>query len=419
MHVLLVTTGVAGDVHPFLSTGAALVRRGHLVTLASDGGYRAFAERAGLGFASLGAAPGPNDLSERTRREMTKPGKASIAYLRDIVGPRLVPMFRVLDAMCSRDRPDVIACHHTAFCVPWVARRHEIPWAMGAVAPGSLPSVEEPNMYPGMPDRDRYPRWSIRLGMALATRSIARAVDPAINRARAELGMDPGRRFLFDEMLSGGATLGFWSRTFRAEAGDDPRGTHIVGFPWFDGAADDAWRLPIERFLAGGEAPVLVTMGTSVPHAVKPMLAAAARACAALGRRALLLAGRAEFIPEGLGPHAMAMAYAPIGEVLPRCASAIHHGGLGTLARCLRAGVPMICVPHLHDQFDNARRARMLGVSITLRASRATEAGFAEALQRLLHSTPMREASRRVALAMGDEDGGEGAASVLEGLASG
>lgn len=418
MHALLVTFGVAGDVHPFIAVGRALVGCGCRVTLASDEPVRPLADASGFSFISLGTADAP--VSDRLRRDLSHRMRASLAYLRRVVIPRLPAMHATLDRFVARDRPDVIACHHTALCVPWIAAHRRVPWAMAAVAPASWTSVDQPNVYPGMPDRDRMPALITRVGVAVGSWATSRIVDPGLTEVRRELGLPPARRALFDEMFSGGANLGLWSPRLRPPASDDKPRSHVVGFPWFDAPAPDAgWRAEFERFAQQGPAPVLVTAGTSLPDVAPAFLLAAARACAAAGRPALVLAGRRELIPPGLPPDTLALPFAPLSEVLPRCAAAIHHGGLGTAARCLRSGVPMVCVPHVHDQFDNAARCRRSGASLTLDRDRADERRLAAALRRLLDEPSYHLSARSMAEHLAHEDGGPVAAQLLLGLVSG
>ncbi|HJY34289.1 MAG TPA: nucleotide disphospho-sugar-binding domain-containing protein, partial [Vicinamibacterales bacterium] len=49
-------------------------------------------------------------------------------------------------------------------------------------------------------------------------------------------------------------------------------------------------------------------------------------------------------------------------DVLPRCAALVSHGGIGTLAQGLAAGVPQLTMPMGFDQPDNATRLERLGV---------------------------------------------------------
>ena len=54
--------------------------------------------------------------------------------------------------------------------------------------------------------------------------------------------------------------------------------------------------------------------------------------------------------------------YLPFSEVLPRAAMLVYHGGIGTLAQTIKAGIPHLVVPNGHDQFDNAFRIEGLGL---------------------------------------------------------
>ena len=55
--------------------------------------------------------------------------------------------------------------------------------------------------------------------------------------------------------------------------------------------------------------------------------------------------------------------YAPYSALFSRASLVVHQGGVGTTAQCLRAGRPMLIMPYSHDQPDNARRMRRMGVA--------------------------------------------------------
>ena len=95
------------------------------------------------------------------------------------------------------------------------------------------------------------------------------------------------------------------------------------------------------------------------------------KACEQLGHRAVLFTGSPEMratLPTPLPPSMHAVEYAPHAAVFPRAAAVIHHGGIGTSTEALRAGRPMLVVPHGFDQYDNAERLKQLGVAHTLAA---------------------------------------------------
>ena len=67
-----------------------------------------------------------------------------------------------------------------------------------------------------------------------------------------------------------------------------------------------------------------------------------------------------------LPPGALHLPYVPFSALLPRLSGLVHHGGIGTSAQALAAGIPQLVVPFAHDQFDNAARLRRLGVAVSL-----------------------------------------------------
>jgi UDP:flavonoid glycosyltransferase YjiC (YdhE family) len=48
----------------------------------------------------------------------------------------------------------------------------------------------------------------------------------------------------------------------------------------------------------------------------------------------------------------------------------VHHGGIGTLAQAVKAGIPQLIVPNAHDQFDNGWRIEGLGLGRSIPQTR-------------------------------------------------
>lgn len=413
MHALITSFGAAGDVYPFLGLADGLRRLNHRVTLALEPAYAWAADALGARFVSLGE---PEQPPEGRAARMMRSHAAAIAFIRHYVIARIPRTLAAIEPALRDERPDVVVCHHSAgLGVPWIARRAGIPFAMGAVAPASWTSIHQPTMYPGMPDRDTYASWAIRLGVAVGSRLMSAAIDPHVNRVRRSLGFGAGRRYLFDEMFTGVANLGFWSPLFRHAAPDDPTRSTITGFTSID--RPDAPEAPSEpsltRFLASGDPPIIFTLGTSVPHALERFFDTAVSACRELGVRGVLLTGRPDVRLPSLPSSIIALEFAPLAPLLPRVCAVVHHGGLGTIAACLRAGAPMLCVPHLYDQFDNSRRARLLGLSRTLPGSQLNSGKLRAALQNILADEVVRRRAREIQAQIVQENPNDSAARAL------
>ena len=118
----------------------------------------------------------------------------------------------------------------------------------------------------------------------------------------------------------------------------------------------------LENFLSSGEPPVAWTHGSAnfdIQHFQSRALAISQE----LKLRCLLLSMDP---PDGLLPAgAFHIAHARFEDLFPRCCAVVHHGGIGTTAKCIAAGVPQLIIPRSHDQPDNAARIVRLGLGNT------------------------------------------------------
>jgi rhamnosyltransferase subunit B len=96
--------------------------------------------------------------------------------------------------------------------------------------------------------------------------------------------------------------------------------------------------------------------------------------------------------------------YAPLSHLLPHAAAIVHHGGIGTLAQALAAGIPQLIIPYALDQPENASRVRALGVGDSIAMHRADEKGLSEKLTSLLESESVHRAVRGYAAKIAGQD---------------
>lgn len=100
---------------------------------------------------------------------------------------------------------------------------------------------------------------------------------------------------------------------------------------------------------------------------------------------------------EPLPSNARAERYLPQAEVLPRCSLVVTHGGSGSMLGALAHGLPMLVVPRLADQFDNATSAAQAGAARVLMPDQLEEPAIREAVDALLNDQGYRRAARLVA----------------------
>jgi hypothetical protein len=140
-------------------------------------------------------------------------------------------------------------------------------------------------------------------------------------------------------------------------AGASPdRSTGVSGELSAVGVAGLSGRL--RRFLDEGEPPVFVGFGSMTAPGLSEHVG---EFLARLGRRVVVQRGAAGLSAEGA--DVLVVDDEPHGPLFPRVAVVVHHGGAGTTAATLRAGVPSVCVPFTADQPFWAKRLVALGAA--------------------------------------------------------
>jgi UDP:flavonoid glycosyltransferase YjiC (YdhE family) len=103
-------------------------------------------------------------------------------------------------------------------------------------------------------------------------------------------------------------------------------------------------------------------------------------------------------------------------RTMPGCAAVISHGGHGTLAQALIAGVPVVCSPAGGDMGENSARVARTGAGVSLPRRLATPAGVRLAVHRLLADARYADGAKPLAEWAQRHRGPEAAAKALAGL---
>jgi rhamnosyltransferase subunit B len=184
---------------------------------------------------------------------------------------------------------------------------------------------------------------------------------PPLNAFRAELGLPPVVRLFGRWMHSPQRVIGLFPAWFAPPQPDWPPNLSLTGF--VDYQPEDAPLTPeTEAFLARGDAPIVFTPGSAMQHGDR-FFRAAIEASQRLGKRAILLTRFREQLPAKLPDGFLHVAWVQLGRLLPYADALVYHGGMGTMAQALKAGLPQLIVPFAHDQPDNANRLKALGIA--------------------------------------------------------
>jgi rhamnosyltransferase subunit B len=230
-------------------------------------------------------------------------------------------------------------------------------------------------------------------------------------------GPDP----IFEAKHSPYLVLAMFSPLLGEPQPDWPASTKVTGFVFYDGGAGQRdLPPPVESFLQQGPPPLVFTLGSAAVLDAGDFYQQSALAAELIGQRAVLLVGSdPRNIPRDTAKNLCVASYAPYSSLFPRASVIIHQGGVGTTAQALISGKPMLVMPYSHDQPDNARRVRRLGVARVIRRKRYTAELAARKITLLLEKTATRRRAATIGERLRREDGLKAACDALEDLGKG
>jgi len=130
------------------------------------------------------------------------------------------------------------------------------------------------------------------------------------------------------------------------------------------------------------------------------------RALRQTNQRAIVASGWGGMCRDHLPAEVFMIESIPHTWLFPRMAAVVHHGGVGTTAAGLRAGVPSIVVPFFGDQPFWGQRVAALGVGPTpIPRKQLTTDKLAQAIQVALTDQTMRQHAAGLGSQIRMEDG--------------
>jgi MGT family glycosyltransferase len=234
---------------------------------------------------------------------------------------------------------------------------------------------------------------------------------PPLNAARTGLGLAP-LRSAFEQYDRVSRVLMLMSRSLDFPRPGLPANVQFVGTPIADSDAP-AWQGPWP--LEGEKRPLVVASLSSLPQGQAPLMRNVLLALSRLDVRALVTLGPsldpAEFVAP---PNAVLERFVPHSAVLPQADVLVTQCGIGTVTKGLIYGVPLVCVPILSDQPDNAARVAARGAGIYVPSDSPPEK-IGAAIQRVLNDRKFRTAAQQLGAAIRQEgDAVDNAISVIE-----
>ncbi len=418
MKFVLAFYGTRGDVEPGVAVGRELRRRGHEVSMAVPPDLVGFAERAGLEAIAYG--PDIQTWLESTRnfwtrffrnfwrfpelkkllRESREPGTQCWGEMSSMLASASDGADLVLTGMSYQELALSVADHCD---IPLAT----LLWFPIRVNGQVLPFLPAP---------------VIRSAMRLYEWLVWRGVRKVDNAQRRALGLPPATASAPRRIADNGSLeiqaydhVCFPGLESEWAAWNDQRVPKrpFVGTLTMESPTD--FDDEVASWVAAGKPPICFGFGSIPVESPADTIAMIGAVCAQLGERALICAAATDFENVAGVEHVKVVSAMNYAAVFPTCRAVVHHGGAGTTAAGLRAGVPTLVLWMADVQVVWGAAVKALKVGTSRRFSTTTERSLLADLRTVLEpeyavrareiATKMTRPADSVAAAADDVEG--------------
>lgn len=419
MHICILSVGTRGDVQPYMALGRGLQAVGHQVQLATLAVFEPVVRGYGLGFTLLKESP----LSFIDH--VIASGGNFVQRMRETRRIITSMMERLLDDAwrAVQDADLIITSNLLIYPGYSLSEQLGVP-SIGAFLVPYLRTRAFPNPAFFSGQRSLGGRGNL-LTYDLFNQATWHLYRSSMNQQRQHFGLPPLPMLgIAGQMLREHSPfLCAYSPLVVPRPADWGANIHVTGYWFLDAPA--SWQPPdaLLAFLEAGPPPVSIGLGsmkTRHPAATTELMV---QALAQSGQRGILLTGSLGIqtcrSQADVSNEVFTLTEAPHDWLFPRMAAVMHHGGAGTTAAGLRAGVPTIITPMYSDQFFWGQRVAALGVGPPpIPQKHLTAERLAAAIRLATSDRAMRERARAVGQTLREEDGVAQAVRIIEEILS-
>jgi UDP:flavonoid glycosyltransferase YjiC (YdhE family) len=372
MKFALASYGTRGDMEPCAAVGLELLRRGHDVRMAAPPNLVGFIESTGL--AAVAYGPDSGQMPEFFRsswkiQNPLRPVREAMEHVTQIwaeMSTTLAPLADGADLLFTGVPYQEAAANVAEYYDIPLAALHHVPMR----ANGHLiPIVPSPLIRSTMTVLD-WMQWRMTKKAEDAQRrelGLPKATGPA-SRRMAERGSLEIQAY--DELCFPGLA-GEWGgrRPFV--------GALTMELPT---DADDE----VASWVSAGTPPICFGFGSIPVESPADIITMISEACRQLGERALICAAASDFNHMPRFDHVKVVPAVNYAAIFPTCRAVVHHGGSGTTAAGMRAGIPTLILWSTSDQPIWAAQVRRLKVGSARRFASTTRKSLVADLRRIL-----------------------------------
>ena len=390
LNIIIYALGTGGDIDPMAGCGLELKRRGHAVTFLSNDYFQARIEAAGLDFFSVGTLEQYHKGNSATAWEPRNHTNNFEHYH----APAFEPAFEYVKNLADKNVLLLALGEENGARV--AAENFDIPFVKVILSPNIVFSAFSPPAPMSWAIPKTIPRFIVRFLLRRNRKTrfnvFCRMRHTAEYIATRERLGCPLR---FQTESNAILQIGFFPEWFGMRAKDWPVELKLVGFA-LQNRVNENMRRELDMFIGQQGAPLIFTTGTGVKD-VAELFEEGRKICEQLQVPGLFVGGNTGV--EVLQGSALCthMDYIDFEYALPKALSIIHHGGMGTTAQAIKAGIPQLIRPLKYDQPDNANRIYKLGLGTYVMPERFKVEEVAPTIGNMLQKAKSSKALRHCA----------------------
>jgi UDP:flavonoid glycosyltransferase YjiC (YdhE family) len=413
MKIGIQTWGSTGDVIPFIALADGLIQAGHQVTLVvasiDNHSYQETCESLGIRYQQIPAQIDfdMQEFAQRTLRMNTR--KWLIALLEASFFPYEQEMYQAATQLVAEH--DLLIGHHLLYPLKLAAKKHHKPhislifWPVPITTNTSPPSR--------LPNLGRIlNRWQWELLHQVFDLILKKRVSPLWI---AE-GM-PAFKHVYDSLLSSDLLNLVTADPFLFSVSHEWQAVHqLCGFLNLPERAEH-WQASaaLQTFLAQGEKPIYMTLG-SLQHSVPEWsMALFIHATQLAGCRAIIQTSSPNYPADMQQDNVFFIGRHSYPPLFQHCAAVVHHGGVGTSHIVTLSGCPSIVVSFMDEQFFWGLQLQQAGLApAPLAIKHATAEKLAERIKTVMASSDMTKRAQQAKQSMSSTQGVLNAVRLIE-----
>ena len=408
MRIAIIALGTQGDVQPYIALGKGLKEAGNFVRLVTHENFELLVNSHGLEFWPVKGNVQDIVQSKEMREALEKGNFLTITLQMAKQGGHNIAADWAKAGLTACQGIDMLLVGVGGLYLGLsLAEKLGLPLLQAYVVP-----VTPTKVFPGV----IFPKSLSRLGSSfnrlshhLVRQVLWQPLRPGDEQARKQVLDLPPAPFWgpynADRLDSYPILYGF-SPSVIPKPSDWDNNINVTGYWFLDSASD--WTPPSDlmEFLEGGSPPVYIGFGSMSNRNPEETANICLEALTQTKQRAIMLSGWGGLHKANLPDTVFMVDSVPHSWLFPRVGAVLHHGGAGTTAAGLRAGVPSIVIPFFGDQLFWGQRVAELGVGPEpIPRKKLTVERLAKAIQKAVTDQTMRQRAANLGAKIQAEDG--------------